>query len=129
MQGILSIYALTYGTEYLPTLALIAGIMCLVVALLRLDYYIMYIPYAVMEGFTISVATMIAGSQIGFALGLTNQARSGAFYERFITSLAHANEAHVLTFIIFLVSTLLLAFLIRMKPSIPWAVVIASTSL
>jgi len=113
----------------LPILALVSGLICLVVVALRLDIYVMFIPSAVMEGFSVAVAIIIAGNQMAFAFGLSGLTRHEAFYENLFESLSHLGQTHGLTCAIFILTTSLLAGLIWFKPTIPWSVIVAGTKI
>ncbi len=72
LSGILVVYAVKYGVGILPLLAIIAGIMTLIVYVLRWERYIVFIPSSVVHGFTLGVAFIIGLGQVNFALGLKN---------------------------------------------------------
>lgn len=70
LSGILSQFSVRYGASIQPLLAILAGLIAAVVYLTRLERYFVFIPGAVMHGFTLGVAFIIAFNQINFALGL-----------------------------------------------------------
>src|SRR5665213_981122 len=59
------------GYDGLALATVIAGLIMITVALLRLGTYIKYIPFPVTVGFTAGIAVIIAASQIRELLGLT----------------------------------------------------------
>jgi len=59
-----------YGPGIQPLLAILAGIISLAVWLTRLDRFFVFIPSAVMHGFTLGVAFIIALNQLNFIFGL-----------------------------------------------------------
>src|SRR5690606_12275769 len=60
-----------HGYDGLALATLLAGMMLVVIALLRAGTYIKYIPFPVTVGFTAGIAVIIAASQIRELLGLT----------------------------------------------------------
>lgn len=59
-----------YGVEAIPFLGLLAGVMVILFALLRLGKTINRIPWSVVEGFTVGIAFVIALQQLPLALGI-----------------------------------------------------------
>lgn len=58
------------GTEAIPVLGLMAGAIVIAMSLLRLGTIINRIPWAVVEGFTLGIAVVIALQQLPMALGI-----------------------------------------------------------
>merc|ERR1712151_871110 len=71
LVGILMRFTATYGPEVLPWLSLMSACMITLTILLRLQEYCMFMPKAVFEGFTVSVALTIGLGQTDFAFGLS----------------------------------------------------------
>nr|NLD41468.1 SulP family inorganic anion transporter [Actinomycetales bacterium] len=71
MVVVLAPLVATYGAEVVPLLSVMAGIMVLVGGLLGLGRSISLIPWPVVEGFTLGIATIIFLQQIPSALGVT----------------------------------------------------------
>ncbi len=59
------------GIEAIPVLGLMAGLIVIAMSILRLGGIINRIPWAVVEGFTLGIAVVIALQQIPMALGVT----------------------------------------------------------
>jgi SulP family sulfate permease len=57
-----------YGAEAIPVLGLIAGVFVLIAAALRLGTVMNKVPWAVVEGFTVGIAIVIALQQLPLAL-------------------------------------------------------------
>jgi SulP family sulfate permease len=53
-----------YGVDSLPYLAILTGIICLIVFLLKWERYVLLVPSSVMEGFTVGVAFIIGLNQV-----------------------------------------------------------------
>lgn len=125
LSGILAMYSTMFGVDILPFLSLLTGIICLVVFLLRVDSYFMFIPSAVVHGFTLGVAFIIALNQLNFALGLKGLERHEHFYENVWNSLMHIPKANPWAFIVFLLGIGGLMFLSRKLPKFPWVIILA----
>jgi len=59
-----------YGITAVYTVGLMAGALVLVAALLRLGRYVAFVPWPVIEGFTVGIATLIFLQQVPAALGV-----------------------------------------------------------
>jgi SulP family sulfate permease len=59
-----------YGTEAVLTVGLLAGVIVIAAALLRAGRYLAYVPWPVMEGFTVGIALIILLQQVPAALGV-----------------------------------------------------------
>jgi len=125
LSGILSQFSVRYGPGIQPLLALMAGLWCLLVWLLRLDRFFVFIPGAVMHGFTLGVAFIIALNQMNFALGLPKLPRHERFVENISESFAHAYLANWFAIVFFLASYGGLYVLQRRYGKVPWSVVLA----
>jgi len=63
-----------YGVDAVFTVGLIAGALIVVAALLRAGRYLAYVPWPVMEGFTVGIAVIIFLQQVPSALGVAKPA-------------------------------------------------------
>ncbi len=59
-----------YGREAVFVVGLIAGVLCLVAAVGRVGRYLEYMPWPVVEGFTVGIALIIFLQQVPAALGV-----------------------------------------------------------
>ncbi len=78
-----------YGVDSLPYLAILTGIICLIVFLLKWERYVLLVPSSVMEGFTVGVAFIIALNQVRtiFSLsGVCVRARAPRTIAQFTTA-------------------------------------------
>jgi len=64
----------TYGIQAIPLLGLMAGIIVVVLALIKSGAFINRIPLPVVEGFTVGIAAVIALQQIPLAFGIAKHA-------------------------------------------------------
>ena len=60
-----------YGADAVLVVGVLAGILVVSAALLRLGRYLAYIPWPVIEGFTVGIAIIIFLQQVPTALGVT----------------------------------------------------------
>jgi len=60
----------SYGVQAIPFLGLLAGVMGILFALLRLGKTINRVPWSVVEGFTVGIAFVIALQQLPLAFGI-----------------------------------------------------------
>ena len=69
----------TRGVSILPILCLLAGVIVIVAGVLRLGRAVTYIPWPVIEGFTLGIAVIIFLQQVPAALGVHPGPSSNAF--------------------------------------------------
>ncbi len=114
------------GVEAIPVLGLMAGLIVIVMSILRLGTVINRIPWAVVEGFTLGIAVVIALQQLPMALGVT-KGEGERTLQVAINTVTGAIESgmHVSTLAI-LVFTLVIKFNIvkvvehlKLKPYVP----------
>lgn len=60
----------TYGPEVVFPVAVLAGVMVIAAAFLRFGRLLGYVPWPLIEGFTLGIAVVIAAQQVPSALGL-----------------------------------------------------------
>jgi len=125
LSGILSYFSVTYGPGIQPLLAVMTGIFCLLVWLSQIDKYLVFIPGAVMHGFTMGVAFIISANQINFALGLPKLTRHPEFVSNLYESINNAGKASVSAIAFFVIGLSALLMLSKRYGKIPWAVVLA----
>ncbi len=126
LTTILSGFALVYGPENLPFLAILVGLIIFLIYIFRLERYLILVPSSVVYGFATGVAVLIAFGQINDALGLTVKTSP-----HFLENLEHQidfllnNGINVATLVVFLVSFSILLILKKFLPKIPGVVVVA----
>ncbi len=94
LSGLIAAYAATHGTDGLPTLTVITGLMILAAYLLRLERYLIFIPSSVINGFTLGVALIIAFGQFNAAFGLYGLTKHESFFANVIESHRQATGWH-----------------------------------
>jgi MFS superfamily sulfate permease-like transporter len=125
LSGILSFYSVTYGSAILPILAMLTGIFSMLVYMSRLDKYLVFIPSAVMHGFSMGVAFIIAANQLNFIFGLPKLQRHPEFLANLFETFKNIQLASGLAVGFFLLSFTSLFLLTKNYGKIPWAVVLA----
>jgi SulP family sulfate permease len=78
-----------FGADAVAIVGVIAGVLVLAAALLRLGRYLAYIPWPVIEGFTIGIAVIIFLQQVPTALGVT----AGSGESTLLTAIEALREA------------------------------------
>lgn len=74
----------TYGFEGLVTATFMAGILLIIMGVLRMGQLLRYIPYTLIVGFTTGIALFIFSSQVKDFLGLTFVEQPETFVERWM---------------------------------------------
>ena len=112
-----------HGLDGLLVATLMAGVILMCAALLRAGRLIAVIPAAVIEGFTIGIAVIIATSQIKDLLGL-NMARVPADFVELVPALWSARATfNPAAFVIGLSSIALIVALRRLAPRLPGLII------
>ena len=125
LSGILSYYSVTYGSAVQPLLCILAGILSLMVWLFKVDKYLVFIPGAVMHGFTLGVAFIISANQLNFLLGLPKLKRHPEFMMNIAETFTNMGASSPFAIAFFALSFFALFNLVRKYGKIPWAVLLA----
>ncbi len=125
LSGLIASYALTYGPNMVPLLALITGIGIVLAYLCHLERYLIFIPSSVMHGFTLGVAGIIALNQLNSALGLQHLAPHEKFIDNVLESLKHLYQTRLPVVGIFMFFFLALFVLNKLVPRIPAPLIIS----
>lgn len=92
LVNILHTFSFNNGIEIIPWIALGAGILSLLVYILKLEKYCTLIPNAVLEGFSFGVALTIGLGQLNFAMGIVNPDPQPEFYKNVLWSLENVGS-------------------------------------
>lgn len=118
-----------HGYDGLVLATLMAGVLLLVAGYFRAGKLIAYVPEAVVNGFTIGIAVVIATSQIKDFLGLSVEALPAEFFEKIATLWDARSSLGVSSLGIALLSLVLIVGLRRIAPKFPGLIVaVAATS-
>ncbi|GHV56590.1 sodium-independent anion transporter [Deltaproteobacteria bacterium] len=83
-----------YGLENLLICTIMAGIILLVMGLTRLGFFVNYIPYPVISGFTNGIAVVIISTQLKDFLGLVDLPANSGFLASVAAVLSSLNQVH-----------------------------------
>ena len=112
-----------HGYDGLVLATFLAGLMLLVAGYLRAGRLIAYIPEAVVNGFTIGIAAIIATSQIKDFFGLSLDTLPAAFFDK-VPALWSARESvNPAALAIALLALVLIVTLRRLAPRLPGLIV------
>ncbi|NOU96714.1 sulfate permease [Paenibacillus sp. LMG 31456] len=114
---------LQYGYENLLIAGLLAGIILVLMGLLKLGVLIKYIPRPVTIGFTSGIAVIIFSSQIGNFLGLSNLQRHEYFWPNMHEIVTHLSTLNVWSMLTALISLGVLLIMPRINNKLPGSLV------
>ncbi len=114
---------LRHGFESLVVATLMAGVILIIFGLMGLGNYIKYIPYPITTGLTTGIAFGIFTSQIKDFFGFNMGALPSAFTEKWSAYFHYFYTLDYITLGIALGSLVLMIYLKRRYPKIPWAIV------
>jgi len=129
LSGMLNSYTIQFnGSGVLPYLSLISAVWCFLFWLLNLQRYLLLMPKAVFEGFTMAVAVIIGFNQMNMAFGLRPSGpKHEHFYENVVESFKVLDKAQLAPTIFFFVTCGLLLALAKYLPKIALAKYVAKT--
>jgi sulfate permease, SulP family len=94
MVAILSVIVIQYGLNNLLLAGLVAGVMLILMGVLRAGALIRFIPFPVTTGFTSGIAVIIFSGQINNFLGLTGLPAHEQFHLNMKESLTHLADVN-----------------------------------
>lgn len=113
----------TFGLEGLAIATVVAGIMLLIMGLLKLGIVIKFIPYPIIVGFTSGIAVTIFTTQIKDWFGLTIEKVPADFLTKWVVYFEHMNTFNIWPFLIGLASLLIIIFSPRFVKKIPGSLI------
>ncbi len=125
LSGILATYAILYGENVLPILAIFSGIIIISCYFFNIEKYLVFLPSSTIQGFILGVSFIIIFNQINFAFGLTELKTHERFIENVIESFKNIHNGSLISFSIFLFFAIILFILIKVIPQIPGSVIIS----
>ena len=108
-----------YGYDGLAVATVMAGVMLVVMGLLRMGDVIKYIPYPVTVGFTSGIALIIFTSQMQAFWGLHLEKVPAHFLEQWSVYLSHLSTADLQTICISFVSVLIIVYWRKVTDRLP----------
>ncbi|MDY0116840.1 MAG: sulfate permease [Sulfurimonadaceae bacterium] len=118
--------AMRHGYEGLVLATIMAGVILIIMSLLRAGELIKFIPYPVIVGFTSGIALLIAFSQIGDFFGLSISNVPPDFLKKFQVYLTHIHETNFMAVAIALVSIGIILLAKRHIPKVPGSILVVT---
>ena len=119
----------THGYDGLVIATLMAGVILLVAGFLRAGSLIAYVPEAVIDGFTVGIAIIIAASQISDFLGLQVTALPAEFVPKISAIFDALDTASLASFGVGLGTVILIVAIRKVAPAAPGPIIaVALTS-
>lgn len=120
---------LQYGYDGLVLATFMAGIILLIAGVLRAGKLIAFVPEAVVNGFTIGIAIIIASSQLKDLLGLSIDHVPAAFIEKIPVLWEARGSFNFTAFLLGIATIVLVVLLRRLAPKLPGLIfAVAATS-
>lgn len=113
----------TFGLEGLAIATVIAGIMLLIMGLLKLGTVIKFIPYPIIVGFTSGIAITIFTTQIKDWFGLTIERVPADFISKWVVYFQHMRTFNFWPFLVGVLSLLIIIYFPRFTKKIPGSLV------
>ncbi len=109
----------SHGPSVIYPVALLAGIVVLLAGVLRLGRLLDYIPWPLVEGFTVGIAVVIAAQEIPSALGVDKPAVSNAAGAAAVSIIRFVEHPHWGVLSLLMLSIFLTAVLNRVHRAVP----------
>lgn len=118
--------AMKHGYEGLVLATIMAGVMLIIMSLLRAGELIKFIPYPVIVGFTSGIALLIAFSQVGDFFGLSIVNIPPDFLKKFYVYITHIHETNFVAVAIALISIAIILVAKRYIPKVPGSILVVT---
>lgn len=112
-----------HGYEGLAVATLMAGMLLIVMGLLRFGTIIKFIPYPVITGFTTGIALIIFTSQMNDFLGLSLKNIPADFIQKWQTYLSYLDHANLYNILIAFISLAIILLAKKHIPRIPGPII------
>ena len=112
-----------HGPGVVYPVALLAGVVVLLAGVLRLGRLLDYIPWPLVEGFTVGIAVVIAAQEIPSALGVDKPAVRNAAGAAAVSVIRFVEHPHWAVLSMLLLSILVTAVLTRVHRAVPASLV------
>jgi len=113
----------TYGIKGLIIATMMAGVILVVMGLLKLGSVIKYVPHTITVGFTSGIAITLLSTQVKDFLGLRIDKVPAEFLPKWGSYFSHLNTFHLTTFLIGLGCVLIIVFWPKVNKTIPGSMV------
>lgn len=125
LSGLILTFVLSHGVAMAPMLTILAGILILIAWAFNFHKYLIYIPGAVIHGFTLGVAFIIGLGQLNNAFALSPHHTHESLILNIMESLKVLPEARIESVIIFVIGLLFLITVKKKAPSVPGAIALS----
>lgn len=115
--------AMQYGYENLLIAGFMAGIMLLLMGLLKIGTIIKFFPKPVTIGFTTGIAVIIFSGQIADFFGLRDVKKHEFFHENMVEMFKHLNTVNVYSLLTAVICFVVIILTMKFFPKIPGALV------
>lgn len=112
-----------FGIEGLAIATVIAGIILVIMGVLKLGTVIKFIPYPIVVGFTSGIALTIFTTQMKDLFGLTMEKVPADFISKWIAYFEHFDTINIWSFVIGIVSIFIIAVSPRFSKKIPGSLI------
>ena len=112
-----------FGIEGLAIATVIAGIILVIMGVLKLGTVIKFIPYPIVVGFTSGIALTIFTTQMKDLFGLTMEKVPADFISKWIAYFEHIHTINIWSFVIGIISIFIIAISPRFSKKIPGSLI------
>jgi high affinity sulphate transporter 1 len=112
-----------YGISGLTTATIMAGVILILLGILRFGSFIKFIPYTITTGFTSGIAVSIFAGQIKDFLGLNMGSVPSEFIEKMVSYSKHISSINISAFFIGMLSIIILIFWPKINDKLPGSLV------
>lgn len=125
LSGLILTFALAHGAGVIPMLTLLAGVLILIAWAFNFHKYLIYIPGAVIHGFTLGVSFIIGLGQLNNAFALMPRHTHESLILNVMESLKVLPEARIESFALFILGLIFLIAIKKKVPTVPGAIVLS----
>jgi len=111
------------GHTFVVLCSLVAGVILLIIGLMKLGKYISMVPFSIVVGFTIGIAIVIGLSQIESALGTKSPGNYQSFFVKIGSIIKHISTVNFYAIILALGTFLIVKYVLKISKFIPGPVI------
>ncbi len=112
-----------YGVDGLTIATILAGIMLIIMGVLRMGSIIKFIPYPLIVGFTSGIALIIFSSQVKDFMGLKMDNVPADFIEKWTAYFTHMNFVNIYAIILTILTILITIYFSKITHRIPGSLI------
>jgi len=111
------------GHSFVILCSVVAGVILIIMSLMKLGKYIAMVPFSIVVGFTIGIAIVIGFSQIESALGTKSPSNYQSFFVKMGSIIRHINSVNFYAIVLALGTFLIVKYVLKMSKFIPGPVI------